>query len=161
MNYGGGSECKDPPPAFYVRSELGVASIILKGREIPLLYTVYEMKLIQEEIAPLGKLQYIVSGQNPEDKKDMSGFGGPDHLNAVAKLIRILGNAGLEEAGEVPDLTDKKVLRSLKPGDMADALNACGKALAEGMGSEIPEEKPEGPVDVTLEEMNKKKEKEN
>jgi hypothetical protein len=32
--------------------------------------------------------------------------------------------------------------------------------MAEGMESEIPEKKQEGPVDVTLEEMNKKKEKE-
>ena len=35
----------------------------------------------------------------------------------MAKLIRILGNAGLEEAGEAPDLTDKKVLRAMKPAD--------------------------------------------
>lgn len=133
-----------------------MASITLKGREIPLIYTVYEMKEIQEEIAPLGRIQYIVTGQNPEDKDDMSGFGSAEHLGAIAKLIRILGNAGLEEAGEVPDLTDKKVLRSLKPGDMVGAINACAEALAEGMRSEIPEKKSDEPVDVTLEEMKKK-----
>ena len=137
-----------------------MAEITLKGRTIPLLYTVYEMKEIQEEIAPLGRLQYIISGQNPEDKNDMSGFGGAEHLGAIAKLIRILGNAGLEEAGEEPDLTDKKVLRSLKPGEMVDAINACVEALAEGMASEIPEKKSDEPVDVTLEEMKKKKVKE-
>ena len=133
-----------------------MASITLKGRKIPLLYTVYEMKEIQEEIAPLGKFQYIISGQNPDDKNDMSGYGGAEHLGAIAKLIRILGNAGLEEAGEVPDLTDKKVLRSLKPGEMINAINACVEALAEGMESEIPEKKSDEPVDVTLEEMKKK-----
>ena len=37
-----------------------MAEIILKGRTVPLLYTTYEMKLIQEEIAPIGKFQYIV-----------------------------------------------------------------------------------------------------
>ena len=137
-----------------------MAKIILKGREIPLLYTVYEMKEIQEEIAPLGKFQYIISGQNPEDKDDMSGYGGAEHLGAIAKLIRILGNAGLEEAGDEPDLTDKKVLRSLKPGEMVDAINACVEALAEGMESEIPETKSDEPVDVTLKEMKKKKVKE-
>ena len=137
-----------------------MAKITLKGREIPLLYTVYEMKQIQEEIAPLGKFQYIISGQNPEDKNDMSGYGGAEHLSAIAKLIRILGNAGLEEAGEVPDLTDKKVLRALKPGEMINAINACVEALAEGMESEIPEKKSDEPVDVTLEEINKKKARE-
>ena len=134
-----------------------MAKITLKGREIPLLYTVYEMKQIQEEIAPLGKFQYIISGQNPDDKNDTSGYGGAEHLGAIAKLIRILGNAGLEEAGEVPDLTDKKVLRALKPGDMLNAINACVETLAEGMESEIPEKKSDDPVDVTLEEINKKK----
>lgn len=137
-----------------------MAEITLKGRTIPLLYTVYEMKQIQEEIAPLGKFQYIISGQNPEDKDDTSGYGSAEHLDAIAKLIRILGNAGLEENGEAPDLTDKKILRSLKPGEMVTVINACMEALAEGMASEIPEKKQEGPVDVTLEELKKKKVKE-
>lgn len=137
-----------------------MATITLKGREIPLIYTVLEMKEIQEEIASLGDFQYVILGRNKDDEEDNSLYGGPDHLNAVAKLIRILGNAGLEEAGEAPDLTEKKILRSMRPGDLVDAINACMTAMSEGMASEIPEEKPEGPVDVTLEEMNKKKEKE-
>ena len=124
-----------------------MASITLKGREIPLIYTVYEMKEIQEEIAPLGKFQYLISGQNPDDKDDMSGYGSAEHLGAIAKLIRILGN--------------KKVLRAMKPGDMVNAINACVEALAEGMASEIPEKESNEPVDVTLEEMKKKKAKEN
>ena len=135
-----------------------MASITLKGREIPLMYTTWEMKLIQEEIAPLAAAIAMVTGRNPEDEKDTSRFGGAEQLGAVAKLIKILGNAGLEEAGENPDLTEKKILRALKPSEMMSAINACMDAMAEGMASEIPEEKPEGPVDVTLEEMNKKKE---
>lgn len=137
-----------------------MATITLKGREIPLIYTVLEMKEIQEEIASLGDFQYVILGRNKDDEEDNSLYGGPDHLNAVAKLIRILGNAGLEEAGEAPDLTDRKILRALRPADLVEAINACTNAMSEGMRSEIPEEKKEGPVDVTLEEMNKKKEKE-
>ena len=135
-----------------------MASITLKGRTIPLMYTTWEMKLIQEEIAPLATAIAMVTGRNPEDEKDTSRFGGAEQLGAVAKLIMILGNAGLEEAGENPDLTEKKILRALKPSEMMNAINACMDAMAEGMASEIPEEKKEGPVDVTLEEMNKKKE---
>ena len=38
-------------------------------------------------------------------------------------------------------------------------VNACFDAMNEGMKSEIPEEKQNGPVDVTLEEMKKKETK--
>ena len=113
-----------------------MARISLKGREIPLLYTVWEMKEIQEEIAPLGEAMAMVLGRNPEDDTDTSRFGGAEQLGAVAKLIRILGNAGLEEAGESPDLTNKKVLRALKPGDLMSAVNACLDAMNEGADHE-------------------------
>jgi len=135
-----------------------MASITLKGREIPLLYTVWEMKQVQEEICPLNELQYIMFGRNKDDENDRSKYAGPEHLNALAKLIRILGNAGMEEAGQEADLTDKKILRSLKPMDLTDAINACVAAMSEGMESEIPDEKKEGPVDVVLEEIERKKE---
>lgn len=133
-----------------------MASITLKGREIPLLYTTYEMKTIQDDIAPLDKAIRLVLGRNPEDEDDLSNFGSAEHISAAAKLIRILGNAGLEETGENPDLTDKKVMRALKPSELAGAVNACMDAMSDGMKSEIPEKEEEGPVDVTLEEMKKK-----
>ncbi len=133
----------------------------LRNREIPLVYTVYEMKLIQEEIAPLEQLQYALYGRNPDDENDSSRYAGPAHLEAVAKLVRILGNAGLEEAGQDPDLTDKWVMRSIRPIDLASVMNIASQAMAEGMASEIPEKKPEGPVDVMLEQMEKKKDEAN
>ena len=137
-----------------------MAEIILKGRTIPLLYTVWEMKQIQEEISPLGKFQYVISGQDPDNTDDVSGYGGAEHLGAVAKLIRILGNAGLEEAGEAADLTDKKVMRAMRPAELPKFIQACIEAISEGMASEFPDEKKEEPVDVTLEEIKKKKAKE-
>ena len=135
-----------------------MASITLKGQKIPLLYTTWEMKAIQEEIAPISRALSLVLGKNPEDKTDTSRYGSAEHLAAVAKMIRILGNAGLEEAGEAADLTDKKILRALKPVELPEAVNACMDAMTEGMQSEIPEKEEEGPVDVVLEEMKKKKE---
>ena len=134
-------------------------TINLKGREVPLLYTTWEMKQIQEEIAPMDKAMKLVLGKNPDDEDDMSPYGGAEHLKHVGTLIRILGNSGLEEAGEAPDLTEKKILKALKPGQLTDAIGACINAMAEGMSSEIPEKKNEGPVDVVLEEIEKKKEK--
>ena len=137
-----------------------MVTITLKGREIPLVYTVLEMKQVQEEIAPLSELNYKIYGMNPDNGEDGSRYLSAEHLEAVAKLVRILGNAGLEEAGEEADLTDRKVLRSIKPAEVVTIINACTQAMNEGMASEIPERKKEGPVDVTLEEIAKKKEKE-
>ena len=134
-------------------------TITLKGREIPLYYTTYEMLTLQKEIGPMKDLFKKVTGRNPDDDKDMSMVGGPEHLESAAKLVRILGNAGLEETGKEPDLTDRKIMKMMKPIDIVDAVNACLDAMNEGMESEIPEKEKEGPVDVTLEEMNRKKEK--
>ena len=138
-----------------------MGAITLKGREIPLLYTTWEMKEIQEELGPISKAIKLVLGRNPEDEDDTSLYGGADHLKAAAALIRILGNAGLEEAGEAPDLTNKKVLRALRPAELIEAINACMDAMNEGMSSEIPDKKDEGPVDVTLEQIKKNEVKEN
>lgn len=135
-------------------------SITLKGRVIPLAYTVYEMKQIQEEIAPLSRAVNLMLGRNPDDRTDDSRYGGAEHIAAAAKVIRILGNAGLEEAGETPDLTDKKIMRAMKPAELWSAVSACLSAMTEGMSSEIPEPKSNEPVDVTLEEMKKKDGKE-
>ena len=134
-------------------------TITIKGREIPLIYTVWEMKQVQEEIGPLSRAISLVLGTNPEDREDTSRFGSAEHLAAAAKLIRILGNAGLEEAGEAADLTEKKILRALKPAEFTQVINACMDAMNEGMSSEIPEE-PKGKVDVMLEKLQKKKETE-
>lgn len=133
-----------------------MSTITLKGREIPLLYTSYEMKTVQEEIAPINKAIRLVTGRNPEDADDMSMFGGAEHIGALAAMVRILGNAGLEESGQEADLTDKMVLRALRPNQLVNAIDAVSEAMAEGMKSEIPEEEEEGPVDVTLEQMKKK-----
>lgn len=136
-----------------------MAEIKLKGRKIPLLYTVYEMKQVQDEICSLGDFQYVIFGRNRDDETDGSKYGSSEHLGALAKLIRIMGNAGLEEAGEGPDLTEKMIMRAMRPAAISDYISACAEALAEGMASEYPEEEAEGPVDVTLEDMKKKKEK--
>lgn len=135
-------------------------TITLKGQEIPLLYTAWEMKQVQEEIGPISRAISMVLGKNPDDKDDYSRYGSVEHLDAVAKMVRILGNAGLEESGEAPNLKEKKIMRALKPSELGGVVAACMDCMAEGMQSEIPEKKQEGPVDVTLEEMNKKKEKE-
>ena len=132
----------------------------IRGREVPLLYTTEEMLTIQEEIGPLHETITKASGANPENSKDTSLFGSKEHLKTLAKLIRILGNAGLEESGEAADLTEKGVLRAIKPNEIFLAINSVMTCLNEGMRSEIPDDiekkAQQGPVDVTLEEIKKK-----
>ena len=135
-----------------------MATIKIKGRNVPLLYTVYEMKAIQEEIGPLAEAINLMLGRNPEDEKDRSKYLSREHLEAATKLIRILGNAGLEEAGEAPNLTDKMIARAIRPVELPIMISACMDAMNAGMMSEIPEKKQDGPVDVVLEEIEKKKE---
>lgn len=137
-----------------------MAKITLRGKEIPLILTTLEIKQLQEEIAPIGKLIMRLIGRAETDDEEASMYMSAEHLDTIGKTIRILGNAGLEETGEEPDLTDKWVMRALKPSMITEAIGTCISAINEGMESEIPAEKAEGPVDVTLEQINKKKEKE-
>lgn len=134
-----------------------MAHITLKGREIPLIFTMMEMRDMQAEICRLDDLQYALFGRNRDDEKDMSGYCSAEHLGALAKALRIMGNAGLEEAGEAPDLTDKKIMRGLSPSKIMEACTACMNAISEGMASEIPPKESEGPVDVGLQEIEEKK----
>ena len=133
----------------------------LKEREIPLVYTTLEMLDIQEDIGPIDKAIRTVNGVNPDDDKDLSLIGGKEQLKALGAFIRILGNAGLRMNGEEADLKDREILSWMRPDEILKAVNACMDAMQEGMRSEIPEKEETGPVDVTLEEINKKKVKEN
>lgn len=134
-------------------------TITLRGREIPLFYTTLEMKQIQEEVSRMGTFLQTLFGIVKDGDEKKSIYGEPEHLNALAKCIRILGNSGLEESGEEPDLTDRWVLRALRPYMINDMATACMKAMDEGMESEIPPKEEDGPVDVTLEKIQKKKER--
>ena len=135
-----------------------MTGITLKGREIPLCYTTEEMLTIQEEIGPLDKTIRLVTGRNPEDEDDTSWFGSAEHIKTISAMIKILGNAALEEQGGEQNLTDKAIRRMMRPNQIGEAINAILDAMAEGMQSEIPKEVKSGPVDVTLEEIEKKKE---
>jgi hypothetical protein len=143
-----------------------MVTIQLNGREIPLEYTTMEMLTIQEEIGSLDGAIAMCCGRNPEDSEDRSKYGGAEHLKTLAKMVKILGNAGIEihKCGEA-DLTVKKVLRGIRPDAIYEYSNACMECMFSGLKSEIPKE-PEhqeddrGRVDIGLEEMRKKDEAE-
>ena len=133
-------------------------------REIPLFYSTFEMIEIQEEIGCTAfQLREEVFGIRQEDEDDpmsirMECATDPEKTKKLGTLIRILGNAGLEENGEKGDLTDKWILRNMKPALIMAYAVAAMAVIVEGNRIEAPEaEEQQGPVDEVLEEQNAKK----
>ena len=142
-----------------------MTNIRIGGREIPLNFTTYEMIAIQKEIGcNAAELRDQVFGLHLADENDPNSWQmevgrDPEKMEKLGKLIRILGNSGLEENGEEPDLTDKWVLRKMKPGlILAYALVAMSE-INEGQKSETAaeEQKERGETsEIVLEEERKK-----
>ena len=139
-------------------------TIKIGGREIPLYYSSYEMIAFQEDIGCTAfQLNDVVFGikKDDEDEDSQVRFGvltDAEKLKKLGTLIRILGNAGLEQEGKDPDLTDKWVLRNIKPGMIMVYVIALVAVITEGnkIESTTPDEE-KGPVDEGLEEQNAKK----
>ena len=136
--------------------------INIGGRIVPLNYSAYEMIAIQQDIGCTAfQLKEVVFGvrlENVDDPKSLKldVVNDPERVEKLGKLIRILGNAGLEEKGEPADLTDKWVLRNMKPAMvLAYAVAALSEII---MGNTMEAKKEEsGPVDEGLEEEQAKK----
>ena len=138
-----------------------LTKIKIGGREIPLFYSTWELIEIQEAIGcTVGQLRDEVFGIEQDFETDTVKFGMMEDagkLRKFATLIRVLGNAGLEEEGQEPDLTDRWVLKHMRPGDILKYIQEMTLAINEAMKLEIKEKK-DGPVDEILEEENRKKE---
>ena len=135
--------------------------IKIGGRTVPMVLTVFEMVAIQEEIGcTIGQVRDEIFGleHNLEtDEYSFSMLEDKEKLKKFGRLIRILGNAGLEEAGQTPDMTDKWVLRNIRPAMLMAYTIAVSSVLNDAMKMESAE-KEKGPVDEVLEEQNRKKE---
>ena len=139
-------------------------TIKIGGREIPLFYSTMELISIQDEIGCTAfELNDAVFGikKDEEDEDSQVRFGvitDAEKTKKLGTLIRILGNAGLEEEGQEPDLTDKWILRHIKPGMIMVYVIALIAVLTEGNKIESTrKEEEQGPVDEGLEEENAKK----
>ena len=141
-----------------------MTEINIGGRKIPLFYSTYELIAIQKEIGCNGhQLRDEVFGIVQEDEDDpmsirLKCVTEGDRTEKLVRLIRILGNAGLEEQGEEPDLTDKWIMKHMKPGLIMIYAMAALAVVNEGNKLETPEsEEEKQPVDEVLEEQNAKK----
>lgn len=135
------------------------------GREIPLYYSTYETIQIQRDIGCTAfQLNEQVFGVEKIDEEEdaklenvkLTVVNDPDKMEKLGKLIRILGNAGLEESGQEPDLTDKWVLRNMKPAMLMLYAVVMMAVITEGNIMEARDEK-KGPVDEVLQEETAKK----
>ena len=143
-----------------------MTEINIGGRVVPLSYSAYEMIEIQKEIGCTAfQLNDVVFGitkdeneeePNAEPKIRIGVVNDPERLEKMGKLIAILGNAGLEEKGEEPDLTAKWVLRNMKPALIMGYAIATMAEITSGNMMEAKKEE-NGPVDEGLEEENAKK----
>lgn len=137
--------------------------IMIGGRDIPLMLTTYELIAIQEEIGcTVGQLRDQVFGIEHNLETDEYSFSlatDKEKMKKFGTLIRILGNAGLEEAGHEPDLTDKWVLRHMRPAMIMPFVILLTEVVNDAMKMESGETQT-GPVDEALEEENRKKERE-
>ena len=140
-------------------------------RSIPLFYSTYETIAIQREIGCTAfQLKDTVFGTETidEDKEPtmdnirLTVDKDPDKMEKLGILIKILGNAGLEESGQEPDLTAKWILRNMKPVMIPIYAMVMMGVIVSGNIMEAKEEKPKNEeTDVILEEENAKKQPEN
>lgn len=124
-----------------------MTNITIGGREIPLLFTTYEMIAIQKEIGcTAAQLRDEVFGLHQEDEDDpkswvMEVVRDPERMEKLGKLIKILGNAGLEENGQNEELlTEKWILRKMKPRDIIGYAVSAVLEINEGLSSETAKE---------------------
>ena len=143
-----------------------MTEVKIGGRTIPLSYTAYEMIEIQRQIGctafELTDKVFGIESKEDENNPDadpqisINVVNDPERLARMGKLIAILGNAGLEQSGQEPDLTDKWILRNMKPALILGYAIATMAEISNGNMMENKNDK-DGPVDETLEEQETKK----
>ena len=141
-----------------------MTEIKIGGRTVPLLYTTCELVEIQKEIGCTGfQLRDQVFGVRLEDEDNpdsvmMDVVNDGEKIRKMCTLIRILGNAGLDEKGEAADLTDKWVMRHMKPVMILPYAVMALAEIMEGNRMESPKaDTANAVVDEGLEEINAKK----
>ena len=114
-------------------------------REIPLRFRMNQFIEIEEEVGNLGEVRELI-------------LKGRQRLRNLIKVIRILGNAGLKNAGEEADLTDEWLKENMDPHAlMAYQIAAIGCLSKETESEAAKEESEEKERDLVLEEIEEKK----
>lgn len=119
--------------------------ITIGKREIPLRFRMKEFIQIEEEIGNLGEIRELL-------------YEGQHRLRNLIAAIRIMGNGGLKEAGEEPDLTEEWLTEHMQPFSVMKYQNAVIECISEESKSETVRENNENEErDLVLEEIERKK----
>lgn len=116
-------------------------SVNIGGRDIPLRYTMRVQLQIEEELG--------IDFSEINDK-----IKGKKNTRMVIGLIRLMGNAGLKQAGQEPDLTDDWLIDHIKPGYTTSYRIAVMGAVSAGWFMESDQDEKE--QDDVLAEIRKK-----
>ena len=117
-------------------------TVTIGGREIPLVFNMPEFADMEEEIGNLSLVEDLL-------------LKGKKRIRNTAAAIRIMGNAGLRDAGETADLTDEWILNNMQPRMIVSYQSSVMAAINAGMTTETSEDQER---DLVLEEIERKKE---
>ena len=120
-------------------------TIKIGGREIPLRFRMNQFAQIEEEIGNLAEIKDLI-------------LNGKKRIRNCVGVIRIMGNAGLQHAGEKPDLTDEWLMENMNPYDLLEYQTGILACMTKESESEAKNEKDENTErDMVLEEIQTKK----
>ena len=120
-------------------------SINIGERKIPLRFRMNQFIQIEEEVGNLGEVREMI-------------LKGKQRLRNLIKVVRILGNAGLKNAGEADDLTEEWLTENMDPHALMAYQIAVMACLSRESESEAAkEETEEKERDLVLEEIEAKK----
>lgn len=114
-------------------------------REIPLRFRMNQFIEIEEEVGNLGDIRELL-------------LEGKKRARNIVTVLRIMGNAGLKNAGEKPDLTDEWLTENMDPHMLAVYQVAAIRCFSKENESEAAkEETEEKERDLVMEEIEAKK----
>ena len=120
-------------------------TVPIGGKQIPLKFGMDQFAEIEEEVGYLGDVKELI-------------MKGKKRVRNVISVIRILGNAGLQAAGEQPDLTEEWLRENMEPQNIMLYQLAAIACMSKAEESEAVQEENENTErDLVLEEINRKK----
>ena len=120
-------------------------TLTIGERVIPLRFRMNQFIEIEEEVGNLNEVKDLI-------------LQGRQRLRTLVKCIRILGNAGLKNAGEKADLTDEWLKENMDPYALMAYQTGVIACMVRETASEAAQEETENNErDLVLEEIQTKK----
>ena len=121
-------------------------SLMIGEKKIPMKFGMRQFIELEEKLGNLAEIKELI-------------LKGKDRLRNLVFIIRVLGNAGLKNAGEEPDLTEEWLMDNMDPHYlMAYQIAVLACLTKETESQAVKEENETKERDLVLEEINAKKE---